>query len=115
VSDVPVSEWRLLEIERLLRTVPDAETCAKILEFSLEFHDLFTKMDVRVDMLEWSDKDLKSALDRTRELVEELRRTQERGSKLDRHMIGYSDDRSTYSAPWMLRHYGLLDEDEGGT
>ena len=109
MSDIPVNEWRLLEIERMLRAVPSADTLEAILRLAPDLAEAKAEIELLVRELESLKVGLNAA---TSELNKNRIEDLVRNGRLDRHIDGYAHDRRQYSDEFILNYYGLGDTSE---
>lgn len=108
VADVPVNEWRLLEIERLLRDMPSPAVIEELRSLSGAVEELTTQCSKLVERYIKLDSDLETLV---RQVDCANAKTSDAANRLGRGIYRYHVDRIHFGEGVMLEYYGLGEPD----
>lgn len=108
MADIPVNEYRLLEIERLLALVPAPQMVSELLVLGTNVSTLVLdheKLKRDVEHYARESKDAAHAFDSFHlgYLI--------RLNRLTRHIHAYKEDQTAYQDPWWLRVHGFKEDE----
>lgn len=111
MADIPVNEYRLLEIERLLALVPTPQTISELLAFGANVHlaiEAIATMKLDIAHITKEANDLATAFDNFH--IEYLHRQGQLTREIDRYTL----DRAMSSEPYWLEYWGFREEGSDG-